>query len=46
MLHISQTFSIFFNLFYLIEFSWTVQIITASHSNNEKNEWENDIHVI
>ena len=46
MWHIFWTFSIFFNLFHLIEFSWIIQIITASHSNNEKNEWNNDIHVI
>ena len=46
MWHISWTFLYFFNLFHLIEFSWIIQIITASHSNNEKNEWENDIHVI
>ena len=39
-------FIYFFNLFHLIEFSWIIQIITASHSNNEKNEWKNDIHVI
>jgi len=39
-------FLYFFNLFHLIEFSWIIQIITASHSNNEKNEWKNDIHVI
>ena len=26
----------FFNLFHLIKFSWIIQIITASHSNNEK----------
>ena len=39
-------FLYFFNLFNLIEFSWIIQIITASHSNNEKNEWKNDIHVI
>ena len=36
MWHISRTFSIFFNLFHLIEFSLIIQIITASHSNNEK----------
>ena len=29
-------FLYFFNLFHLIEFSWIIQIITASHSNNEK----------
>ena len=29
-------FLYFFNLFQLIEFSWIIQIITASHSNNEK----------
>ena len=29
-------FLYFFNLFHLIEFSWIMQIITASHSNNEK----------
>ena len=39
-------FLYFFNLFHLIEFSWIIQIISASHSNNEKNEWKNDIHVI
>ena len=41
-----EFFLYFFNLFHLIEFSWIIQIITASHSNNEKKEWENDIHVI
>ena len=41
-----RLFLYFFNLFHLIEFSWIIQIITASHSNNEKSEWENDIHVI
>ena len=35
-----ELFLYFFNLFYLIEFSWIIQIITASHSNNEKNEWK------
>jgi hypothetical protein len=29
-------FLYFFNLFHLIEFSWIIQIITASHSNNKK----------
>ena len=36
MWHISRTFLYFFNLFHLIEFSWIIQIITTSHSNNEK----------
>ena len=31
-----RLFLYFFNLFHLIEFSWIIQIITASHSNNEK----------
>ena len=39
-------FLYFFHLFYLIEFSWIIQIITASHSNNEKMNEKNDIHVI
>ena len=38
-------FLYFFNLFHLIEFSWIIQIITDSHSNNKKNEWKNNIHV-
>ena len=40
MAHFSDFFLYFFNLFHLIEFSWIIQIITASHSNNEKNEWK------
>ena len=31
-----RLFLYFFNLFHLIEFSWIIQIITASHSNNKK----------
>ena len=34
--HFSDFFLYFFNLFHLIEFSWIIQIITTSHSNNEK----------
>ena len=38
--HFSDFFLYFFNLFHLIEFSWIIQIITASHSNNEKKWME------
>ena len=31
-----ELFLHFFNLFHVIEFSWIIQIINASHSNNEK----------
>ena len=44
--HFSVVLIYFFNLFHLIEFFWISQIWTASHSNNGKIEWKNDIHVI